>query len=102
MKTHEKGISKWREPLGTATVIAWSLLLGPVGAALILGASCAFLSDRPQAGVACAMVAALPVALGAVWSALTCAGLMMARDRLVADRVVGARGSIKEAVLFPK
>ncbi len=100
MKTYENGMSKLMELLGTATVIAWGLFLGPVGAVLIFSTSCAFLSGQALEGIACALVAAMPVALGAVWSLVACAALIMSRDWLIGDRVVSVRGPVKDAVPF--
>ncbi|MGO9568078.1 MAG: hypothetical protein ACLP5H_11095 [Desulfomonilaceae bacterium] len=100
MKADENGMSKLMELLGTATVIAWSLFLGPVGAVLIFSTSCAFLSEEPASGIACVLVTAIPVVLGAVWWLVTCAGLIMSRDWLIGDRVVSVHGPVKDAVPF--
>ncbi len=94
-------MSKLMELLGTATVIAWSLFLGPIGAVFIFITACAFISDQPVAAIACALVATLPLMFGAAWSLVACVGLIMSRDWQIGDRAVSVRGPVKDAVPLP-
>ncbi len=100
MKTYENGMAKLMELMGTATVIAWSLLLGPVGAVLIFSISRVLLSDRPLALIVCVLVAALPLVLGIIWSLLACACLTLSADGPLRERVLNEYSPVRGAAEF--
>ena len=100
MKTYENGMSKLMELLGTATVIAWSLFLGPVGAVLIF-------STRAPLSQTSLWLQSLAPWWRLCRSCLVClvpCGLCrpyMFGDWQIGDRAVSVHGPVKDAVPLP-
>ncbi len=100
MQIRENSMSRLMEVVGTVTTICWVLFLGPLGALLLLGTWCAFVLDEPPLGLACALAAAVPALLGAVWLLLGVIALIVPRDRRMGIWVAAVRGRVRDAVPF--
>lgn len=101
MQIRENSMSRLMEVVGTVTTICWVLFLGPLGALLLLGTWCAFVLDEPPLGLACALAAAVPALLGAVWLLLGVIALIVPRDRRMGIWVAAVHGQRKRCRPLP-
>ena len=70
MKTKDSRARAISEALGAAVLICWTLILGPIGAILLLALADAMVSGNSVLIVACALPLLSPLALVLVWGIL--------------------------------
>lgn len=61
--------------VGTALFASWFLVLGPLGALLLLGVAYAMYAENLTLGIVCGMLLFFPVVLTVVWAPLCLAGV---------------------------
>jgi hypothetical protein len=61
--------------VGTALFASWFLVLGPLGALLLLGVAYAMHVESLTLGIVCGVILFLPVVLTVVWAPLCVAGV---------------------------
>jgi hypothetical protein len=70
MKTAANFGEKTARAMGTISMIAWVLVLGPVGALLVGGVAYAMLANSLIAGALCAVLIFMPLFLTLTWGIL--------------------------------
>jgi len=85
MTTKETKLQSLVTALGTALFISWCLVLGPVGALLLLGAAYAMMIQNLGLGAICIALAFFPAILAMIWAPLVFATVF--QDRHGSSRI---------------
>lgn len=67
------------ETTGAVMMIAWTLIIGPLGLVLLLGVAYAVISQNLALGVVCGLLMFCPLALTVLWAPFV--GLTLVRER---------------------